>query len=305
MLRNEETMIAICETVASGVLVLSKAARINGVATRTLWTWLEESKRGEDERYLISFPTAEKRPFHVAIARARRMAAIDIRSEFEARALRGHDELVHFQGQVVWRMDPRAVGLDPDLRELLGFDRDGLLRDERGNAIPVTQHIQPPVSAVLKVLAAHFPKEYGDHIEQNINLRGGVTLGVQAVGLPSRAEGVPPIPPPPPRPVIDVTPAPAALPVPEEIVDAEFNERDTTDTAPMADEDFAAAPLPEPAKPETVIKEPAPEKYQPSTTSDNALVRDLVTRLRSPPETRSANPIGSVKATKPLSSPND
>ncbi|UGA43747.1 hypothetical protein HU230_0036790 [Bradyrhizobium quebecense] len=302
MLLSEQMMVAICETVASGVLVLSRAAEMNGVSRRSLWKWLEESKRGEDERYLIAFPTDEKRPFHVAIARARRMAAIDIRSEFEARALRGHDEIVHFQGQVVWQMDPRAVGLDPDIREMLGYDRDGYLRNERGECIPVKQHIQPPVAAVVKVLAAHF-KQYGDRVEQNINLRGGVTLGVQAVGMSSRADGPPAIPPAPPRPVLDVTPPPAALPVPEAIVDAEFSEPDATaDTAPMVEEEFAAAPMPEPTKPEVVIRETPPPEYQPVMTDQ---ARDLLTRLRGPVGLRSANPVGSIKATKPMRSAYD
>lgn len=306
MLISEEKLIEICEAVASGTLALSRAFVQCGVGRRTGFMWLQKSQAG-DESFLIAWPGDQKIPFHRALSAARNMASLDVRGTFERRCLVGDLTPVFFQGSPTWVEDERCLGLDEDLRELLGYPRDGLLRDKFGRRIQHTIRSAPPVAAVVKFLEARFPDEYRQRSDTNVNVSGGLAVGVTAQPvqrLPSRADGPPAVPPPPRRPTI-------AAPINE----AEFTEVEAGATSDVAPEPMAAratepvvdddagdvfTPAP-PAEPEVVIRETPPPAYVPTTneaTSD--LARDLLARLRGDPLSRSANPVGSTKAAKPL-----
>ncbi|UFX45229.1 hypothetical protein HAP47_0000355 [Bradyrhizobium sp. 41S5] len=299
MLVSEEKLVEIAEAVAAGQLAISRAAIQCGVARRTLFNWLQQSQAG-DERYLIRWPGDEPIPFHRALAVARNIASLEVRGNFERRCLIGHEEPVFFQGKPSFVEMEECVGLDEDTREMLGYPRDGILRDRFGRRVQHTITHAPPVAAVVKFLESRFPDEYRPRSDQNINVNGGLNVGVMAVPvqrLPTRSDGPPPVPPPPRRPTI-------AAPIAE----AEFTEVEpgpspmaVVGTEPIADPVDDAFQPPQPTTTEVVIREAPPPAYQPTASAGMSnLQRDLLARLRGDPMQRSANPIGSVKAVKPL-----
>ena len=196
MLRDDETMIGICEAVASGTLVLSTAAQMNGISARTFWRWMQLSNQG-DERYLINWPNDEEPTyFHRALAMARRMFKLDARGLIEQRLISGFAEPVFFQGKPSWVEMEEAVGLDEDTRELLGYPRDGLLRDELGRRVQHKIIHAAPVQLQIKFLESQFPDEYTPTMNQNINQTISGTLGVVPAKPRSREDGPPPVPSP-------------------------------------------------------------------------------------------------------------
>jgi hypothetical protein len=287
-MKDEQTMIAICDALASGVKSLSGAARSSGVASRTFWNWMRASQKGDD-RFLIRWPDPEAEqpmPFHKAIAFARKVFLMQVRAQFEHEALVGWEKPVHFQGQMVWQEDPRAVGLSPELRDLLGFSPDGLLRDETGACIPVTEHVHPPVAMTIKVLESHFA-EYRSHsvVDQNIN--GNLTMGVTAIKPLSKSDSPPAIPPMPPLPRIERA---APMPEPDPIIDASSGDDPdddfaVTDTRPEKDQPLSAMPPAELMPPQVVIREDARQtNYAPTGgTATSPLAQDLLARLRGDP----------------------
>ena len=88
-------------------------------------------------------------PFHTAINTARKILHHEARIDFEKRATLGHEERVTFQGRQMYRENLLTVGWTEDEREALGFERDGLLRNEKGEVMPLTTHVEPPVAATL------------------------------------------------------------------------------------------------------------------------------------------------------------
>jgi len=305
MKRDSEVMIDIVEALASGMQSLQGAALSNGVAVRTFWRWMQLSKDGKDERFLIQWPApdGEPVPFHRAVAMARKMHALEVRAKFEKECLTGWDSEVRFQGAPVWRQ--HAGAFDPKKRELLVMlgecDEDGFMIDERGERLPVLEHHHAPVAAVTKFLETHFA-EYRTHTvsDTNLNINGGLTLGVSTVPRRTREDGPPqiPAPPTPPRVVEVVKVIEAPQPINEPADDPVV-----TDTKPSADEpEVAAAPTPE--QEPRVIREPAPPAYQPTASEKagrplSALETELLGRLRGDPAKRSASPIGSTASAMP------
>lgn len=293
---DQETLVAIVEEMASGTASLADAARNQDVPLRTFWRWMQRSRNGEDEM-LIHWPDEEPIQFIRALSMARKMAALEARSRFEKKNVLGYYEKeTRFQGAPVWAEDPSCVGMDPDLRELLGYSRDGLLRDENGCCIPVVERIETPAALQLRYLASMFP-ELREHsvTDQNVSLHG--SLGVTHMKSSfTRESGPPAIAPPPPRPLLPV----------EEIV-AEPDEdaaplkpsSDVQGTDPVTDETFETQPPTPAPELDRVIREPAPTEYTPTASerkgrSLSALEQDLLTRLRGDPLRRSASPVGST-----------
>lgn len=299
MKRDEEVMVDIVEALANGTQSLQGAALSCGVATRTFWRWMQQSKEG-DEKFLIGWPDPDQPvQFYRAVSMARKMLALSARSEFERKNLFGYERIVHFQGAPVPMPDARAVGLSREIRELLGYDPDGYLRDENGAVVWVTEHVEPPVQATIKYLSSMFP-EYRERLDQTVNINGGLTLGVSTVSRRTREQGPPEIPdaPIPPRVVRVIEARPSVEPVIEETADEP--EDDVTSTLPIKDEPEAISePTPVP-EPERVIRTETPQQWQP-TANEKAgkplsnLEVELLSRLRNPnPAMRSASPIGST-----------
>jgi hypothetical protein len=168
-------LIELCDTYAgSGTLSLSETARRCGTTRVSLWTWMN------DPTLTIEYMGREV-TFGQAMKMARRCAiAMTISSALEDRVANGHYETVWFQGQPTWVEDERCVGIDdPDIRELLGFPRDGLLRDENGRRVQQRRHVPAPSQLIEKFAEANAPKLYGAKSKLEIDNR--ISLGVTTI----------------------------------------------------------------------------------------------------------------------------
>ena len=194
-LLSEETMLAVIDGLSAG-LSYSGAALGAGVRPRTLWYWIKQSQSG-DEQYMLEF-LGSRVPFHTAINTARKILHHEARSRFEKRATLGHEEAITFQGRQMYRENLLTVGWTEDEREALGFERDGLLRNEKGEVIPLTSHVEPPVAATLALLSMAFAQEYTP--KQRIET-GPIATGVIQ---PKPMTGPPAIPPAPIMPELEI-----------------------------------------------------------------------------------------------------
>jgi hypothetical protein len=258
-----ELLISICDTIAgASTLSLKEAARRNGISVPTLWAWMK------DPAVVIPEYLGEQNiPFSKAMKLARKCAvAVAISEGLENRVLAGHWETVWFQGQPTWVEDERCVGIDdPDVREMLGYARDGLLRDENGNRVQHRRHVAPPAQLIEKFVEANAPKLYGQKSKLAVDSK--VSLGVTVIGG-QRA---------------------APLPQPVQVVTQQITETVAREVLPEALEQFEAEPEPEPeynAEPEAQgIDEPEPEPIAPV----EGLTDDELSLLR---RARSASPLG-------------
>jgi hypothetical protein len=292
--KSPETLLAICNTIAGGIMAYSKACAINGVPQSTFWDWIKASQGG-DETLMIDY-LGETLPFHKAVNGARRMALHEMRGRFEEKNVLGWDEPIFYMGMPTWKPDPRVIGIaDEDIREMLTGYRDGLLRDANGACIQNTIHHNPPVAAVLRSLEMAFPGEYRPGTTSQVSIASNVAIGVN-FPKPRDYSGKPPaIPPAPALPQLQILPETDELQIPETEDDDELRAMlgedepaEVTDTPPETYAEFVPE-QPKQAEPEPVmIAEPTPEKYQPGANpliqprngrplSD--LERDLLARL--------------------------
>jgi hypothetical protein len=212
---TEEILNALVDDFAAG-LSYEAAARARKISVRTFWRYMKISK-ADDPDTLIDF-LGERIQFCRAVVMARKMVHLEGRSRFESRSVLGHDEPIFFQGQPSWVEEERAVGLDEDTRELLGYSRDGLKRDAAGNRIQHTLHHEPPVAAVLRLLEMSFPEEYRVTTNQQITNLNPPTQGATRGERPTAP---PIIPPQPERPLLEVLPEPEDDPELNEMLGAE------------------------------------------------------------------------------------
>ena len=78
-------------------------------------------------------------------------------------ALNGFDEVQIFQGKICWKEDPKLAGLSDEELARSGHS-DRFERNPDGSLIPLTVRRKPSDQLVLKMLASHFPRTYGDRV---------------------------------------------------------------------------------------------------------------------------------------------
>jgi hypothetical protein len=283
MMRNKEKPFGplpeICDNLMAGFSYRG-AAKSAGISEKSFWNYMRRSRSGDEEMTLDFI--GERVFFHEAVSDARRIMLHNVRSEFEKRSYLGHDEIVYFQGNVSWQVEPKCVGLDEDTRELLGYRRDGL-REVNGEVVPNVIHHMPPVAAALRVLEMAFPSEYVPQSKSAVTQTTTVN-GLVGIAFAKPVTGPPSIPPAPvPPPMLEVLPDPSLAellgeePAPAVAEPAEF---DSPDPAPIV-----APTGPEPV----MIAEPTPPEYRPSGPNPliqprngrplSPLERDLLSRL--------------------------
>lgn len=286
-----ETLIELCDVIASGVLSYAAACRAVGISTRAFWKYIKASQGG-DETYLIEY-LGEQIQFAKAVNASRRMALHEMRGRMEQKSIMGYDEPVFYMGMPTYKPDPRCIGMmdDPDLLELLGLPRDGLLRDENGAVVQNVIHRESPIALQLRVAEMAFA-EYRPTTNSNVAISGSVSA-VVGVAMVAPRTSPPVIPPAPPLPQLEVLDDADDLQIPETNSDAP---EEPPDDEPADD----VQPIPPQARPtERVIAEPTPAQYQPTPPAAplapartgrplSALERDLLTRARGTPEERAA-----------------
>jgi hypothetical protein len=261
-LKTEVKLLEICDEIAGG-LSYNSSARACGVAPRTLFQWMKQSNAG-DEDFIIEY-LGERMQFSQALAFARKALHMEARSRFERRSALGHDEKVFFQGMPTWVEDERTVGWTPDEREAFGFERDGLLRDERGFRVQHTIHHEPPIAAALRVLEMSFGEEYTPTVNTNV-----INKDTGVLQVPRAGEKVA-IPPKPVRPQLEYQP------------DEGSDGPEPVQAIQDADDEPNYTPSSAPVDPGPVIKEPTPSNLNPLIDPQRsaALAADFARKLPS------------------------
>jgi len=161
-----------------------------GISTKTLWRYVRASQREDDpESYRLVWSDVDDW-LHNHLKYAMRMSALMIEATARHHALLGFDEVQVFGGKICWKEDPKLAGLsDADLARLGHPDR--YERNPDGSLIPLTVRRKPSDQLVLKMLAAHFPRTYGEKVDHQ---HSGF-ISVMRVGLDGKMR-----PNAPPRP---------------------------------------------------------------------------------------------------------
>ncbi len=148
-----------------------------GISTKTLWRYVRASQREDDpEKYWFVWSDAEAW-FHDHLKHAMRLSALMIEATARHHALNGFDEVQVFQGKMCWKEDPKLAGLSDDELAQLGRS-DRYERNADGTLIPLTVRRKPSDQLVLKMLASHFPRTYGEKVEhQYSNIIPVVVMG--------------------------------------------------------------------------------------------------------------------------------
>lgn len=253
------------------------AARKIGTTATTIFRWLGASQQNPAEYTFTWGEGGDVAPLHVHVKTAMRMNAHLIEAQARKFALDGFEEPVFFQGKQCWKEDERKASLKSDEWSFVDGHDDPYLRDENGNRVPLTVRHKPSDALVAMVLRAAFPKVYGQSVDVNHNVSGGVTI------LKRSAEAKPP---PPVRDMRSAEEKLADLRARQngETVDAEFTE---------------AAPEPEAAQ-------APPDPFAPSP-GDSPAVADLKAKARELRDHGPKNPLPShhVHVHRDIPEPND
>jgi hypothetical protein len=157
-----------------------------GISTKTLWRFIRASQLEDDgESYRFVWCDAEDW-FHNHLKLAMRMSALMIEATARQHALHGFDEVQVFQGKMCWKEDPRLAGLSDDELARLGHS-DRYERNPDGSLVPLTVRRKPSDQLVLKMLAAHFPRTYGEKVEHNHGIIPVMRIGRDGIMRPASA----------------------------------------------------------------------------------------------------------------------
>lgn len=279
MKKSQTTFYTIVDSISNSPSY-AQAARSADIAKTTLWDWIGQSQRDAVGNGVVldDFMGMQAVPLHLAMQAARRAALNDMVGNLEHRSIHGHDEAVYFQGRPMWKEDESLSALSDD--DLIAFGiPDRWLRDERGHRVQLTIHHEPPVSLVLAVAAANFPKVYGGHSTIDVNHKG--SLGVSVV---KRSFG---------RVAAQVVEPEQIADKSGDVVDLDFNDAPELDTeahtlvSEAVDSPSVAPPAP--------MSEPEPA-FMKSAAPLTALQRDLLQLMRARPGTpERIKPVGTAE----------
>ena len=174
--RNHALLCDLLDELCATPIYTAACARC-GISTKSLWRYIRASQSEDDaESYRFVWCDVEDW-FHHHIKHAMRLSALMIEATARHHALNGFDEVQVFQGKISWKEDPKLAGLSDHDLGLLGY-ADRYERDAYGALIPLTVRRKPSDQLVLKMLAAHFPRTYGDKVEhQHSGIIGVMRMG--------------------------------------------------------------------------------------------------------------------------------
>ena len=174
--RNHALLCDLLDELCATPIYTAACARC-GISTKSLWRYIRASQSEDDaESYRFVWCDVEDW-FHDHLKHAMRLSALVIEATARHHAQNGFDEVQVFQGKICWKEDPKLAGLSDDDLALLGY-ADRYERDAYGALIPLTVRRKPSDQLVLKMLAAHFPRTYGDKVEhQHSGIIGVMRMG--------------------------------------------------------------------------------------------------------------------------------
>ena len=146
--------------------VYTAASARCGISTKSLWRYIRASQEEDDpDSYRLVWCEVEDW-FHNHLKYAMRMSALMIEATARQHAVHGFDEVQTFQGKICWREDPKLAALSDEELARRGY-ADRYERNPDGSLIPLTVRRKPSDQLVLKMLASHFPRTYGDKVDVN------------------------------------------------------------------------------------------------------------------------------------------
>ena len=176
MKRNHDLLRDLLDELCVTPIYTAACARC-GISTKSLWRFIRASQHEDDPGSFRLVWCDVEDWFHNHLKLAMRMSALMIEATARQHALHGFDEVQVFQGKVCWKEDPKLAGLSDD--ELVRLGKvDRYERNPDGSLVPLTVRRKPSDQLVLKMLSAHFPKTYGDKLEQQ---HSGI-IGVMRIG---------------------------------------------------------------------------------------------------------------------------
>lgn len=142
-----------------------------GVSQSSLKLFLKKSREGQPE-FMLTVDDMRV-PFHELFEQAIEAGVEKVERAAFALAYGTQKKVLHHQGRVQYRIDPKL--------EACGFEGDeALLRDANGKPVPETIPLQDP-DMIRFILKARKRDVYGDKATVDHNVRGGVlVVGVQA-----------------------------------------------------------------------------------------------------------------------------
>jgi len=197
---DKQKLYAALNLIAKGIVQPTKVAKGIGMPYRTYRSWMVRSNQG-DPAFLIEADDGSEIQWAAAIVQARRLAMLELRGMLEQYSIYGKEIETRFNGAPVWRTDPVAAALPEDIREMCGYRKDALLEID-GALQPVMQHQDAPIQLQLRLLEATF-KDMRPQSVQEVNVSGGLAVGIGFAPKTDYSQGPPMVPPPPPRPVIE------------------------------------------------------------------------------------------------------
>jgi hypothetical protein len=261
---SPEKLLTIVELIERGVMVKARHAKAVGVSDATLSSWQYRSN-ANDPAFVITY-LGEEMQFAKAMAIAQRFAYRELRANAEQFAILGRKRRTTFQGQFVPKLDPVAFALSPEDREWLGYHPLAYALDENGAVLWNEEHIDAPIGLLDRFLQT-FP-DLQTTTNQNLNVKGVLTHGVQILPKADYSKEPPAIPPAPPIPLLEVI-------APEEIVVTADDMEDLLGPEPQPDR------APEPGEPE-YVQPTAPSRAADDPT--DRTIRDMPTAREMPPK---------------------
>ena len=158
-------------------------ARRLSMTSRTIWSYLFRSKRGDAAFQEVEFCGAVL-PFHLGFEASKSVAARALEQNAISRATSGSWQNSYFQGRPQFEPDPRILAngdqdADADTLDLLYGQRTPLLLD------PVTREpvrarvwLKPSETLVVKMLEAWARGRYGAHSTVEVKMGGVLRLGL-------------------------------------------------------------------------------------------------------------------------------
>jgi hypothetical protein len=170
---SQERMRRVLKSLAA-MPVVGDACNMAGIHRHTLGQWIVKSRIGVPgdvyDINLIEDDPETKVRFHEAYDYAMDDGIDNLERAMMQRAL-GYLEPLTFQGRVIYKIDPRLVGLGlPDV--------ETYLLDENGKPVPETLFKQDP-DLMMFIMKCRRKSVYGNKTEVDVNHRGGVLVVAQ------------------------------------------------------------------------------------------------------------------------------
>jgi hypothetical protein len=273
--KSYETFCAYLD-ILSATLSYAKSSRALKHNERLIYKWINDSKRAKEQKIQNEFHFeyhGEEKYLHQHIKDCVSASVEEIEAAARSRARDGHWTVAMFQGQTVYKRDPKLIGVGSDILEMIGY-KDDLLRDQNGSLVPEMVWHPPSTDLVQMILQAHtqkYKRQSSANVTLDINnrLSGGVMVASEFGPQKSIAA---------PLPALEIV-----EPRGEAVAVLRYEDAKAGDVAEAQDVDDAEAEAEDEPQAMTEAPEPVlPPPMPAASVNLSPLQRDLLARMRAP-----------------------